>query len=201
LPAITSPEGRATTGCRQPNRSIDAATWLTASSLTRGLLGLRESWSISTHTTVSSVEILSGIGMRSFRLAPPCTDPHALDRAHALLSCVRLHTTAYASGSTGPLQVRGTPAHSAATCSRSQPPGCDLRRESCCAAGEPAADLARDATVAPVARLNRARRKSRPRNRTTSGQPSGNHRATIGQPSGNQEPHWRASCWGSIWSG
>jgi hypothetical protein len=39
LPAITSPLGRATIGCRQPNRRIEAATCGTASSFLRGFEG------------------------------------------------------------------------------------------------------------------------------------------------------------------
>jgi hypothetical protein len=39
LPAITSPVRRATIGCCQPNRRMLAATWGTAASLRRGLVG------------------------------------------------------------------------------------------------------------------------------------------------------------------
>jgi hypothetical protein len=42
---------RATIGCCQPKRRIDAATWGTAASLRRGLVGEQKSWEIGTIST------------------------------------------------------------------------------------------------------------------------------------------------------
>jgi hypothetical protein len=60
LPAITSPLRRATIGCCQPKRRIDAATWGTAASLRRGLVGEQKSWEIGTISTGGEV----GVSMR-----------------------------------------------------------------------------------------------------------------------------------------
>jgi hypothetical protein len=51
LPAITSPERRATIGCCQPKRRRLAATWGMAASLRRGLVGEQKSWEIGTVST------------------------------------------------------------------------------------------------------------------------------------------------------
>jgi hypothetical protein len=51
LPAITSPVGRATMGCCQPNRRMLAATWGTAASFLRGFVGEQNSREIGTIST------------------------------------------------------------------------------------------------------------------------------------------------------
>src|SRR5690349_11160728 len=57
LPAITSPVRRATIGCCQPKRRSEAATWGTAASLRRGLVGEQNSREIGTISTGGGADV------------------------------------------------------------------------------------------------------------------------------------------------